>query len=1142
MAVRFILGRSGTGKTRYCTQAIAAELLSTAPGPLILLVPEQASYQAERAILSDERIKGYNRLNVLSFDRLQFLLAGKNLVRPAISSIGRQMIIHRILRESRDKLVLLRSSADRPAMSKQVAETIAELHQYAQTPEDINELLKELNGKNTAAAGKFTDINLVFTKYLHAIEGRFTDADMQAKPWRGAVAKAEFIKGAKLWVDGFAGFTASELAVLAELVKVAQETRIALCLDTDNIDLRNPEAGDIDPTSLFYPTQRTYAELTGIIKKCRVKIAEPVILKKAVRFSASPELAHIEREIFKPQPRKIKATGNIRIVSLPDSRTEAEFVAKEVLKLVKDKAYRYRDIAVIASDIKSCQHYIRAYFEEFGIPFFIDMRKPLNQHPAVELICSSLRTVSGGFAAGGIFAYLKTDLVPLQNGDVDLLENYCTAFGVSGSDWQKDEDWQFDDSRQPHFDQGRVNRIRRSIVEPLFILKEQIYRCGEKINSAEFVRAVFEFLERLKTKETIGKWIEQAVSSADYKTVDEHQQFYDKLIAVFDEMAEVFAGAEMRCEDYLSILSSAFSQLTLAFIPPRLDQVLVGSIERSRHPDLKAVFLTGTTQRQFPSPISSRGILSDQDRQAADAAEFQLAATTEQSLAERQYLAYIAFTRACEKLIVTYPVGDDKGRPAVRSQFVTNLQELFANLSEESFSAKQDDIANIYSRSELSELLCSELGKDLRHKTQDSRLVVLDSLLENVCNDKELADMGTRVKAAIEYDNIPSLDKNVIERLFGREITASSTRLSGFAACPYKHFAEHILELKEREESKFEPLDIGKFYHSVLDGLFKKMQSQGKSFTSVSDDELLKILEEVKSEIVQSDSFIAGFVRHSEHNKFIIRSAQECLERFVPAIARMVRAGEFMPNCSEISFGYASKGLGEYKIPLSDKQTLSLRGMIDRLDIAQADGQRLAVVFDYKLSGKTFRWSEFYNGLDMQLAIYMLAAGCTDGGKSKIDKVIGAFYLPIVIGVDKADTSEIDEIAEKFGYKAKGIFNGEYFQLLDRTLTSGSSTFYNFSISINGDRYSRYNTSGSMKPEDFESVMQYAERKIISLAKEMVSGKIDVRPYRLNNDTPCGYCNYRAVCRFDWQINDYNFLESCRDKNEFIEKTGGGND
>ncbi|MCJ7693117.1 MAG: hypothetical protein MUO22_06845, partial [Sedimentisphaerales bacterium] len=89
MAVQFILGRSGTGKTSYCIESAVDSLQGGGGEPLILLVPEQATYQAERAILSDKRVGGYSRLCVLSFERLEFLLCGRRRVRPAVGRLGR---------------------------------------------------------------------------------------------------------------------------------------------------------------------------------------------------------------------------------------------------------------------------------------------------------------------------------------------------------------------------------------------------------------------------------------------------------------------------------------------------------------------------------------------------------------------------------------------------------------------------------------------------------------------------------------------------------------------------------------------------------------------------------------------------------------------------------------------------------------------------------------------------------------------------------------------------------------------------------------------------------------------------------------------------------------------------------------------
>ncbi|MHC4327313.1 MAG: PD-(D/E)XK nuclease family protein [Planctomycetota bacterium] len=1151
MAVQFILGRSGTGKTSYCIDAIVEALSEPGEQQLILLVPEQATYQAERAILADKRIAGYNRLSVLSFDRLQFILSGRNTARPALSRIGRQMIVHRILRDNKSRLKIFGSASTwsgpstalGTGLSRQMANTVAELHQYAKAPEDIDQLLVELqkDERNSLAVLKFTDIALILREYLSFVEGKFVDPDLQLARACSAVTGASFVKGARLWVDGFAGFTTAELAILAELLKITEDTKIALCLDPSKIDLTNPDAGQLDAVGLFNPTERTYGTLVEIVKKSRLSLAEPVILEKAIRFSRCRQLAHIERNIFELEPPRIDSADNIRIISAPNSRAEVRFVAKQILELVRDKDFRYRDIAVIASDIESYQHYIRAYFDDYEVPFFIDKKKPLNHHPVVQLVCSALQVVTGGFAHGDIFAYLKTDVVPVERCEVDILENYCLAFGVSSRDWQSNKNWNFAGADNGRFDEMQVNRIRIKTGRPLFELKEKLSPPDNQagaIGAGQFTQAIFDFLDVLGVAETVGSWIEQANQKNDRAAADEHQQFYNKYVDVFDELVEVFVGRTMTAEDYFAIINSAFSQLTLAFIPPTLDQVLVGSIERSRHPDLRAVFLIGATQRQFPVPLSSDSILTDDDRIAAESADFQLAATSGQILAERQYLAYIAFARSSEFLCVTYPSVDDKGGAVPRSQFIGDLESLFQDLNEESIAREQMDVEKVLSRAELADLLCSGLGRDnLLSDVDDNG--GLDDLLDGICSDGQLAELGSNVLSALDYDNGAQLEGDVVDKLFGRRIRSSATRLSAFAACPYQHFARYTLGLKERDEFKFEPLDLGRFYHRVLDALLKRLNAEATDFAVVDNKELVRLLGEGIEKLIKEDSFISNFVNRRGYNEFIMNSAGESLEDCVLAISQMVRAGSFRPRLSEVSFGQvkdARDTLGECEFALGGNRVLSLDGKIDRLDVADVDGEETAVVFDYKRRDTSFGWSKFYQGLDMQLPIYMLAIRNAAGPPTR--NVAGAFYMPVEAGPARTTLADLSKKTESFDYKAKGIFNGRFFGQLDRTAESGWSRFYSFRLTAKDQQYGNYAISGVLKPNDFEGLLQFAGQKIVQLTEQIASGEINARPYRLNQTSPCSYCKYKSVCRFDWQINDYNFLEPLN-KPQVLERMGG---
>lgn len=1106
MAVQFILGRSGTGKTTCCVSAIAEALLQKSDQPLIYLVPEQATYQASRAVLNNPRIAGYNRLHVLSFDRLIFLVSGKNAARPAISRLGRAMVIQRILRDCADKLTVFGDSAQHPGLGKRLADTISQLQQYANTPDDIENLVRKLKKEKSdnLTAAKLADIAIVFEQYLNFLRGKFLDPDIQLADACGAVAKADFLKDALLWVDGFAGFTTSELAVLTELLKVVDTAQIALCLDPSSADLINPDKNLIDPTDLFGPTLLTFCELVERIKKCKLTLTKSLILDKAQRFRKSPQLAHVEQNIFTSTPGPpIRADGKIRLVCAPNARAEVQFVAQQITKLVRTAGWRYRDVAVIASDIDSYEHYIKACFDDYSIPVFIDKRRPLNQHPVIELIGSALAAVTNDFPSSEIFAYLKTDLLDILRQDVDLLENYCVAFGVAGADWIAESPWRFAADRADQFDEPRVDRIRKKVISPLIGLQKQIADVSGNggMPPEQFTKIIFDFLETAGVGKRLALWVEQALQKGDFAAADEHRQLFDRLVDIFDEMVEAFAGVSMDCADFLSIISSAFSQMTLAFIPPNLDQVLVGSIERSRHPDLKAVFLIGATEKQFPSPVAFDSILSEDDRLVARESGLELSPGVRQELANRPYLAYIAFTRASELLVITCPAVDGKSNAVVRSAFLDNLCQLFEDLEEESISSTPPALENVFSRYDLEDLFC--------------RL-----------KDENLLPLVPRVAHAINYENKAELDNVVLSEAFGPSLSSSASRLGTFAACPYKHFARYVLELRKREEFKLEPLDVGNFYHRVLDGFLKRTVAEKIDFETIEPAVLIKILDEQIEKLCADDPFISKFKSRNPHNAFIIENCLDYLRDCVAQLYQMILAGNFRPALSEVSFGQAKSAgpnIGQFTITLNDGRLLSLNGRIDRLDIANVDGQKVALVFDYKKRPETFSWTHCFHGLDLQLPIYMLAGLRSADSHKIIDDVAGAFYIPVEATPASTPLGKLAENPSRFTHKAKGIFNGKYADLLDRS-ASGDNPFYNFFVTKEGQPYGKYNTLGALRPGDFEAFLNFCLRKIADLAGQIVSGKITARPYRLGTDSPCGQCDYMPVCRFDWQINDYNVL------------------
>jgi ATP-dependent helicase/nuclease subunit B len=1129
MAVQFILGRSGTGKTAHCIRAVTEALLEPSADHLLLLVPEQATYQAERAVLSDGRIKGYHRLHIVSFDRLQFMLLGKNTARPLVSRLGRQMIVHKILRDVREELTVFRSSASLPGFARQVAETIAEMYQYARTADDLANLSARLptDGAGRLAAMKFADISRIFHAYMQYLEGRFADPDAQIVNACEKVQDADFLKGARLWVDGFSGFTDGEMALLTEVLKRVNQSQIALSMDPDRAGGGRDEPSGAHADDIFEPTEQTYQSLLELIRQAKIEIRDPILLRKVGRFSKAPALAHLECNLFRSAGKRVHADGTITLISAPSLRAEVQTVARRIVALVKDKGYRYRDIAVVASDLNRYEHYIRGYFDDYQVPFFIDKRKPLSRHPVIELLGAALAAVTEGFGRDDVFAYLKTDLAPLNRDQVDMLENYCLAFGLDSRDWTDSTSWRFQ-GEGGSFDEEQIGAIRDRAVMPLLELREGL--CpdddgAKTLTASDFVTAIFTFLDHLDVRSKVARWIEEARQAGDLAAVEEHQQFLDRLVDVFDELIEVFGADRLQAADFRAILNLAFSQMTLAFIPPSLDQVLVGSIERSRHPNLKAVFLLGATQKEFPIPVVSGGVLSDEDREAAETAGFRLAPSSTQSLIERAYLAYIAYTRPSELLCISYPGVDEKGGPLVRSHFVDELVALFDDLTEQSVEDTQLQVEDIHEPSEMAEWLCSRLGRDVFAPQSDA--APLKELLDAMRSDGDYRLTAVSIMSALRYQNHAVLDPSVVQRLVADRVPSSATQLETFAACPFKHFAHSTLRLRPRREFKLEPLDLGEFYHAVLDALHKALVTEDSNFAEAEDARLMELLGEQIDLVVAQKAFIAKFKAHSAHNAFILQNAGAVLEECVLDIAQMSRAGAFRPFASEMGFGdvrEAQQSLGAFEMNLSGGRILSLNGKIDRIDLAHVGDKKVALILDYKTStfGAKLHWWKLYHGLALQLPLYTLAV--LSAHESVADHVAGAVCMPIEVPLQAGELGESQGEPQRFHRKARGLIDGAFQEALDRR-DSGSSPFYSFRVTKEGGPYGDYNRQDVLKAEEFRSVLDWMRRKIIALAEDRVSGRIEVKPYRYRDERPCTYCDYLPVCRFDWQINDYHYLD-----------------
>jgi ATP-dependent helicase/nuclease subunit B len=1179
--IQFILGRSGTGKTCWCIDRICEALRAGGDETLLLLVPEQAPYQAEKAILSRPGIAGFSRLRVLSFERLQHLLNGgqgsEELSHPA-----KQMILHKILLELTGELKLYKGDLQRTGLAARFAQLLTQLQADNCTGRQVELMAETLAGQpgHELAHAKWSDIAKVFKAYeaFFQAQGEFVNSDIQLKKACPHVGKTAFLHGAKLWVDGFSGFSGQERDLLIELLRVCDSSQLAFCLDPANFDAENDDADKLDPFSLFASAEQTVCGLVKIVRRLKLPVGEPVMLQKPIRFAKAAALASVERNLAAGDleaPAGV-AEDAIQIAGCSSLRAEAMYVAESISELVRRHGMRYRDIAVVLPEMNTYPHYIESAFREFSIPYFLDRPRGVKTHPLAELVGAALQAVGRRFVLSDVLSFVKSGLGPLEAQEADVLETYARAFDIQGAEWVQEQAWDFASAQdKARYDEHRLDRLRKKAMVPLRNLQKALTE-QEEITAEQFIRAVWGLVGELEAAEKLSQMAADDMTDPVYG----HRQVYEKTLELLDQMHAVFADRRMESQAWASILTDALGTLTVKLIPPTLDQVLVGSIERSRHPDVQAIFLMGAVQKQFPVPLAGESLLTDKDYDAASGLELSSPARTE--LTARPYLAYIALTRASKRMVLTYPTLDEKGAAVVPWSGIDSLKKSFADL-EVVHPQAAGQAERICTSGFLAQWLCRHLGRDRQADAEDQTQMAA-GVLEHLRNaqEQELRDIAVRVDQSLTYENTAQIEAAVAENLFARPLTVSASRLATYAACPYQHFAKYALRLERRQLLRFEPLDMGSFYHRVLEEMFKAMQAKGTSWGQMERAGLEALCTSVIDRIVTTDVQIVNFIRRKAHHRCILQSAIETIKGFVPVLAEFARAGSFRQAAAEVEIGgnlkfeisnlkgldFAKNGTTDYTdytdynnikkagdeiipprpfggIPLEKGESfIRLSGQIDRLDVATVDGQTLGLVIDYKSGAKAADFTKMYYGLDLQLPIYLLAISgttdCTDdtdsskNGKNNSIVPAGAFYLPIGGGVGDGSLSDMEEGRGAF-MKAKGVFDGRFFAALDSQSQGGWSAFYNFYVNKEGSAFGCYKTSGAMRPEDFQLLLTFAKRRIATLAQGIGAGDAAIRPYRMQKQSPCAYCDFRAVCRFDWQINDYNILSRC-DKETAIER------
>lgn len=1137
MALRFILGRAGTGKTSLCLAEVAGQLEREGEQgpPLILLVPEQATFQMERALLERLDRAATARGQVLSFHRLAQWInqaAGSGTGR-LLGELGRQMVLRRILLHHGDGLQLFTASARQPGFVTGLARAVAELRAHRVGSTQLSEqrrLLLEAGDPHPLLDQKLHDLALVMDRYEEYLGEGVTDPDDLLHGAAARLPALEALQGAHLWLDGFSGFTPQEYEVLAALLQVARRVSVALCVDGRLPLRRTPE-----PSDLFGPTHETYHKLRAMARRYGIEMETDVVLDEDVprRFLAAPALAHLENHLYRPRLAPYRGAwdpATIQVVAAVDPRNEVELAARHIVSLCRDHGLRYRDISVMVRDLAPYEDLISQTFRDYGIPFFIDRRRPLVHHPLMELVQAAVDVITKGWPYEAVFRYLKTDLSPLSRSRVDRLENYVLEHGLTGSAWTREEPWRYtrrfsleEEDPDPMDEQDRdvlaaIDADRRQAAAPLVRFQAALAR--DSLTVGQGAAALYELLVELGVLDRLADWSREAMEAGDLVTADTHRQAWDRLVGLLDEMVEALGDETMPPRYFGDILSAGMEGLSLALIPPGLDQVLVGAIHRSRQPDLRATLLLGVNEGNFPMVSDEDTFFDDDERGVLAAGGLDLEPDSRRRLFRERYLAYIAVTRPRERLWVSYPRTDASGRTMAPSELPLWLGRLFPQLEVAEPRPGQEAPTDAVTSRHLAGMMVRALRR-AGAGTPDARWAAAYRWLQ--ARPEVFAGVEPVLSALQEPRPVPGLEPELVAELYGSVLRSSISRLQSFAACPFQHFANYGLKLEERQRHQVDALQLGILFHAVLRTFVERLQREGLDWAELSDEEAQKRAAAVTDEIMPrlQNEILLSTARY----RHLARQVHRTVAWAVTVLGRHARRSKFAPAALELPFGLSSRngtgeGLPPYPIPLGEGRRLELRGQIDRIDEARG----WIRVVDYKRTGRRLSLQDVYYGLEMQLLAYLLVAQEASQrlwGEQKA--AAGAFFFGLQEPTLRLDGPVPAEMADQMRLKEarfRGVMvrDANLVRMMDEDI-AGTSDLIPARLNKDG-------TVGKnpliVPPEHLQNLLFWTREHMADMGRRILAGRVQPQPYRKpDGATPCKWCDYSAVCRFEPGMGAY---------------------
>ncbi len=1096
--LRIITGRTGSGKTRR-VRSVIADIAKLNFDKAIIIVPEQFSFETERAMLSLLGNEKVNNTEVLSFSRLAEKLLKKRGKLPSktVDDAARGVLMSMAVESLQDKTVSFKKYIKNPALINELVAFRKELKKCRISSENLESVSGKVRRESFSL--KLSELSEIYTCYDALVHNSFGDDTDFLDILSEVLETDDFFKGKTVAVDGFSGFSAQEYSVLEKIMKQASELYVTFCYDSE---VRNGKY------ELFGNVHNEIKNLIRIANRAGVKIAARENLLPKEKYKAS-ELNFLEENIFANSGKIFKENASaVCIIPCKNKKDECDAAAAEIRRLVREENYRYRDIAVIERQENSYKNDLANSFRKYGIKCFFDSRQPVLTQPLVVFIRTLFDIIVNGFSSDSVLTLLKTGLYGFSAEEAGEIEDYILMWNIKGSDWKND--WTDNpEGFGEEFDEKSVeklaglNELRKRTVAPIINLKNKITDALGSVIAKE----VFAFLRAAGVDKNLKTIAESLKKSGESELSVEQNTVWKMIADIFDTLMFAVGDKTVSVSRFSELFDILVSAKDIGVIPNGIDEVIIGSADRIRASAPRAVFIVGANSGVFPANGSGGVLLSDKERTELMENNIELISNIEYNSVSEMYIAYRAVSLPTEKLYVSYSSFGTDGDSLFPSELVTEAKSLlpYCKTLENDIMSRIESEKSAFSvlagESVNGSVLASSLYEYFKENGNDGRIRMIDKIRKNTFELKNRA---------------------VAEKLFGANMFLTASKTEKFYSCPFEYFCQYGLKAKPKKAAEVDPAQAGTLIHFVLETVLREYPKE--KFISLSPLEAEKITASI------IDCYIEEQMSGAENKSASFKRTIDLIKlRTLKIVLRLIeefKNCDFTPVSFELNIGVDGE-IPAYKLTLDREHKINIVGKVDRVDSWQNGENNFIRVVDYKTGGKEFKLSEVLQGINMQMLIYLFAIW--QNGKEKYGNVVpaGVLYFPakaVRVSSAKSDrysSSEDIQKSQRDEYKMKGMVlnNLEVINAMEHGM---GGVLIPSKIDKSGAASGNVISLNSLY-----KLKDYIDGEIKNMALSLYNGEIDANPIK----DACTYCDYKTVCKREdggkqRELADYSFSDA----------------